>query len=97
MTSTASQTTPFLPAYGHGTLTEVMPSMAAALDVPGFTDTLGVARHRGDVTAAGLLLIDGMGAELLAAHPHDAPALHELASSPDSRRLTACFPATTAV
>ncbi|MFC5060856.1 alkaline phosphatase family protein [Actinomycetospora atypica] len=97
MTSTASRTAPFLPAYGHGTLTEVMPSMAAALDVPGFTDTLGVARHRGDVTAAGLLLIDGMGAELLAAHPHDAPALHELASSADSRRLTACFPATTAV
>jgi hypothetical protein len=88
---------PFLPAYGHGTLAEVMPSAAAALDVDGFTDTLGVARHRGDVTAAGVLLVDGLGAELLAAHPHDAPALLELAASPDSRRLTACFPATTAV
>ena len=88
---------PFLPAYGHGTLAEVMPSAAAALDVDGFTDTLGVARHRGDVTAAGVLLVDGLGAELLASHPHDAPALTELAASPDSRRLTACFPATTAV
>ena len=30
---------PFLPAYGHGTLAEVMPSTAAALDVEGFVDT----------------------------------------------------------
>ena len=88
---------PFLPAYGHGTLAEVLPSAAAALDVDGFVDTLGIARHRGDVTAAGVLLVDGLGAELLAAHPHDAPALTELAASPHSRRLTACFPATTAV
>jgi hypothetical protein len=95
MTMTGSE--PFLPAYGHGTLAEVMPSTAAALDVDGFTDTLGVARHRGDVTAAGVLLVDGLGAELLAAHPHDAPALTELAASPHSRRLTSCFPATTAV
>ncbi|NMO92019.1 alkaline phosphatase family protein [Actinomycetospora sp. TBRC 11914] len=94
---TALGSEPFLPAYGHGTLAEVMPSTAAALDVDGFVDTLGVARHRGDVTAAGVLLVDGLGAELLAAHPHDAPALTELATSPDSRRLTSCFPATTAV
>jgi hypothetical protein len=88
---------PFLPAYGHGTIAEVMPSAAAALDVDGFADTLGVARHRGDVTAAGVLLVDGLGAQLLAAHPHDAPALNALAASPDSRRLTSCFPSTTAV
>ncbi|MEJ2869700.1 nucleotide pyrophosphatase/phosphodiesterase family protein [Actinomycetospora sp. OC33-EN08] len=88
---------PFLPAYGHGTITEVMPSMAAALGVPGFADTLGVARHAGDVHAAGVLLVDGLGADLLAAHPHDAPALLELARSADSRELTSCFPATTAV
>ncbi|MCD2192979.1 alkaline phosphatase family protein [Actinomycetospora endophytica] len=88
---------PFLPAYGHGTLAEVMPSAAAALDVDGFSDTLGVARHRGDVTAAGVLLVDGLGAELLASHPHDAPALNALATAPDSRRLTSCFPSTTAV
>lgn len=88
---------PFLPAYGHGALAEVTPSMAAALGVPGFADTLGVTRHPDDVTAAGVLLIDGLGADLLADHPHDAPALHELARATGSRRITACFPATTAV
>jgi hypothetical protein len=88
-------TEPYLPAYGAGTLAEVMPSMAAALGVPGFTDTLGVARHRDDVTAAGVLLIDGLGADLLAAHAADAPALTELAAR--SPTITACFPATTAV
>ncbi|WP_433800718.1 alkaline phosphatase family protein [Actinomycetospora sp. CA-084318] len=88
---------PFLPAYGHGTLAEVMPSTAAALGVPGFADTLGVARHPDDVTAVAVLLVDGLGADLLTAHPHDAPALHDLARGASSRDLTACFPATTAV
>lgn len=88
---------PFLPAYGAGTLAEVMPSMAAAVGVDGFADTLGVARHRGDVTAAVVLLVDGLGADLLAAHAGDAPVLTELARGPGSRSLTACFPATTSV
>jgi hypothetical protein len=86
---------PFLPAYGAGTLAEVMPSMAAALGVPGFTDTLGVARHGEDVRAVGVLLVDGLGADLLAAHAADAPVLTELVRG--STGLTACFPATTAV
>ena len=85
---------PFLPAYGKGTLAEVLPSMAAALGVAGFDDTLGLARHD-DVTAAGVLLVDGLGAELLAAHAADAPVLTELART--SRTITSCFPATTAV
>ncbi len=85
---------PFLPAYGAGTLTEVTPSLAAALGVDGVTDTLGVGAG-GGIRAAAVLLVDGLGAELLDAHAAHAPALAELART--SSRLTACFPSTTAV
>lgn len=86
---------PFLPAYGAGTLAEVMPSAAAALGVAGFADTLGVARVDEPLTAVGVLLVDGLGAELLAAHAADAPTLSALAAT--GTTITACFPATTAV
>jgi hypothetical protein len=76
---------------GPGTLADVSPSLAAALGVDGFDDTLGVGEARG----VALLLIDGLGAELLDAHADRAPALAELAAR--GRTLTAGFPATTAV
>ena len=88
-------TEPLVPAYGSGTLADVMPSVLAALGVPGAADVLGVGRHGDDVTAAGVLLVDGLGAELLEGHGADAPALTELAAG--TRRLTAGFPSTTAV
>jgi hypothetical protein len=75
-----------------GTLADVSPSLAAALGVEGFTDTLGVG---GDVRAVALLLIDGMGADLVAEHADHAPALAELAAR--GRTLDAGFPSTTAV
>ncbi|MEJ2888760.1 alkaline phosphatase family protein [Actinomycetospora aeridis] len=74
-----------------GTLADVSPSLAAALRVGGFDDTLGVGEARG----VALLLVDGLGAELLDAHADRAPALAELAAR--GRTLTAGFPATTAV
>ena len=85
---------PDAPGYGHGTLAEVMPSAAAALGVAGFVDTLGLG-GRGDLAGVAVLLVDGLGAELLEAHAADAPALTELARS--SRSLGAGFPSTTAV
>ncbi|GAA4932452.1 putative AlkP superfamily pyrophosphatase or phosphodiesterase [Actinomycetospora succinea] len=74
-----------------GTLADVSPSLVAALGVEGFDDVLGVGEARG----VALLLVDGLGAELLDAHADRAPALAELAAR--GRRLVAGFPATTAV
>jgi hypothetical protein len=75
-----------------GTLADVSPSLAAALGVEGFTDLLGVG---GDVQGVALLLVDGMGADLIAEHADRVPALAELAAR--GRTLRAGFPATTAV
>ncbi|MDD7965607.1 alkaline phosphatase family protein [Actinomycetospora lemnae] len=73
------------------TLADVSPSLAAALGVAGFEDSLGVGAARG----VALLLVDGLGADLLDAHADRAPALAELAAR--GRTLVAGFPATTAV
>src|SRR4051794_20641094 len=75
-----------------GTLADVSPSLAAALGVEGFTDLLDVG---GDARGVALLLVDGMGSELLAEHADRAPALTELAAR--GRTLMAGFPATRAV
>lgn len=77
-------------AYGHSTLADVAPSVLAALGVEGEPDTLGLAPMR----HAWVLLIDGLGWELLRRHPGDAPFLSELVKS--GRSLTAGFPTTTA-
>lgn len=79
-----------VPRYGTATLAEVVPSLLAGLGVPGFANTLGVP----DVTRVCLLLVDGLGFELLRDHPADAPFLHNLIGG--SQPLTAGFPATTA-
>jgi hypothetical protein len=39
----------------------VLPSAAAALDVDGIVDTLGIVRQRGDVTAAGVRMAVARG------------------------------------
>jgi predicted AlkP superfamily pyrophosphatase or phosphodiesterase len=59
-----------------------------ALGAPNFANTLGLR----DVTSACVLLIDGMGWELLEQHAADAPVLSELAKSP----IQVGFPSTTA-
>lgn len=77
-----------MPRYGTRSLAEVVPSLLAALT--GGDNPLDVAPAR----SACLLLIDGLGAELLAAHTADAPVLAALAAGTEP--LTAGFPATTA-
>jgi hypothetical protein len=79
---------PLLPRYGIRSLAEVVPALLAALVGEG--NVLDVAPAR----SACLLLIDGLGAELLAAHASDAPVLASLATADEP--LTAGFPATTA-
>lgn len=77
-----------VPAYGHGSLADLTPSVLAALGVPGQANVLDLP----SLPRACVLLVDGLGWELLRAHPEQAPYLHSLAG----RSLTAGFPATTA-
>lgn len=70
-------------------LSSVVPSMLAAMGTPGFSDVLGLRR---DISAGCVLLIDGLGAELLNAHAKDAPTLTALRAG----TLHVGFPSTTA-
>ncbi|QUQ68225.1 alkaline phosphatase family protein [Kutzneria sp. CA-103260] len=79
-----------LPRYGERSLCEVTPSLLAALGVAGFDNVLGVPR----TSAACLLLIDGLGWELLAKYAEDAPFLAGRMAGQEP--LTAGFPSTTA-
>ncbi|WP_433869944.1 alkaline phosphatase family protein [Saccharopolyspora sp. CA-218241] len=73
---------------GRG-LPDVVPSLLGALGVDGCTDTIGFPECR----SAAVLLVDGMGWELLREHAADAPYLASLLGAPP---LTAGFPTTTA-
>ncbi|BCJ51074.1 alkaline phosphatase family protein [Actinoplanes sp. NBRC 14428] len=82
-----------LPAYGTGSLAELLPSAGAVLGVPGATDVLGLGGLLGDVDRIAVLLVDGLGAyQIPVAAPH-APILTQLAG----RTLTSGFPSTTPV
>ncbi|SFP40454.1 alkaline phosphatase family protein [Saccharomonospora viridis] len=70
------------------TLSEVTPSALGALGVSGFVDDLGFGAR----TSICVLLVDGLGWELLDAHAADAPVLAELWKRP----LRVGYPATTA-
>jgi type I phosphodiesterase/nucleotide pyrophosphatase len=81
---------PLLPRYGEASLAEVVPSLLTALDVPGFANTLGIE----PVRRVCLLMVDGLGWELLLANRRHAPLLGSLAET--AGPLTTGFPATTA-
>lgn len=72
------------------TLADVVPALLTALGVPGFPSRLAVP----DADAACVLLIDGLGWELLAGHAAHAPVLAAAATA--GRSIVAGFPATTA-
>ena len=69
-------------------LADVTPALLSALGVPGFQDTIGLP---GPVRGAAVLLIDGLGADLLDTFAADAPVLAGLRG----RTLQVGFPATT--
>jgi hypothetical protein len=78
------------PPYGSGTLPDLGCSLLASLGVPGEPDVLGLpAANR-----VCLLIVDGLGWELLRAHPAAAPFLSELAAT--SWPISVGYPATTA-
>ncbi len=80
---------PTVPHYGEGSLADLACSLLASLGVGGEPDPLGLP----ETTRACLLIVDGLGWELLRDHPAAAPFLSELAVT--GRPLTAGFPATT--
>ena len=77
-----------LPRYGSRSLGEVIPSLLSSLGIAGFGNALQLE----PASRACLLLIDGLGWELLRANAESAPFLNSIAQEP----LTAGFPATTA-
>lgn len=80
---------PIVPSYGAATLAELAASILASLTPGADPGALALAPGR----QACLLLIDGLGWELLRAYPAAAPFLSELAFN--GRPLTCGFPATT--
>ncbi|MBI3224933.1 MAG: alkaline phosphatase family protein [Mycolicibacterium cosmeticum] len=78
------------PRYGDGALADLLPSVLGALGVPGERDRVGLGLD--GVRRVAVLLVDGMGAELVAARRDAAPFLDGIAN----RTLTAGFPSTTA-
>jgi len=91
----ADALTPVLPAYGSGSLADVLPSVCAALGVPGSADVLGLAEALDGVDRVAVLLVDGLGAYQVPVASAYAPILKDLAAG--SRSLTAGFPSTTPV
>ena len=76
-----------VPAYGRASLADLLPAVLCSLGVAGERDVLGLA----PTGRAVVLLVDGLGAELLRRHAGAAPFLTSLAS----RDLTVGFPSTT--
>lgn len=87
---------PLLPAYGSASLAELLPSVLACLlssDAGPDAGPAGVLGLR-PVRRAGVLLVDGLGASLLAEHADVAPTLAQALGR--GRELTSAFPSTTA-
>lgn len=78
---------PSAPNYGSGALADLPTSVLATLGVPGAANVLALP----ELPRVCVLIIDGLGWELLRAHPEEAPFLRGLPGGP----LTAGFPATT--
>ncbi|MFF7705228.1 alkaline phosphatase family protein [Streptomyces lydicus] len=84
-----------VPRYGTGSLADLLPTVAAGLGVPGLAAGMELA----PADRACVFLIDGLGWDLLRAHPEEAPFLTSLLGTSlngTGRPLTAGFPSTTA-
>ncbi len=80
---------PTVPSYGSGSLAELALSLLASVGEPAARNVLGLQETR----RVCLLVVDGLGWELLRGHPAAAPFLSELAVN--AVPLAAGFPATT--
>ncbi|MFZ3452422.1 alkaline phosphatase family protein [Arthrobacter sp. 7Tela_A1] len=88
--SVPAEPLPKAPGYGQSSVAEVLTSAAAALQVPGFTNTLELPPAR----RVCVVMVDGLGRSLLKQRAGHAPFLRSLLDS--GRTLTAAFPTTTA-
>ncbi|HEX3785410.1 MAG TPA: nucleotide pyrophosphatase/phosphodiesterase family protein [Pseudonocardiaceae bacterium] len=79
-----------LPRYGQRALADVVPALLAAQGVEGLPNVLAVPAAR----TVCLLLIDGLGWQLLREHAELAPVLSSMAAGTEP--ITAGFPSTTA-
>jgi hypothetical protein len=89
-----------VPRYGAATLADVLPGVATALGVPVgrgqlAADPLGLTGILGGARRVAVLLIDGLGADLIRAHAELAPTLAALSSPVGD--LSAPCPSTTPV
>jgi hypothetical protein len=79
-----------LPPYGSSTLAELMPSIGAHLDVPGYSeDTFGLPPSDRYV----VVMIDGLGWHPMRSAVRDMPYLASLLGT--AQPITACVPSTT--
>jgi predicted AlkP superfamily pyrophosphatase or phosphodiesterase len=85
-------TLPEVPAYGTSTLADLLPSVAGAIGQPGFDNVLELPSADRYV----VLLVDGLGYELLCRHTPTAPLLGGLLTRNGSRPITVGAPSTTA-
>jgi Type I phosphodiesterase / nucleotide pyrophosphatase len=83
--------TPLVPLYGRSALSDLAPSLLAGLGLEGYPNPLGIPEAGG----ACLLLVDGLGFELVKENRRHAPFLAELLEKGSS--ITAGFPSSTAV
>ncbi|MFI5896082.1 alkaline phosphatase family protein [Actinoplanes sp. NPDC051513] len=86
---------PVTPAYGSGSLADLLPSVCAVLGVPGSVDVLGLGPSLDGVDRVAVLLVDGLGTYQVPVATPYAPILKDLAAG--SRSLTTGFPSTTPV
>jgi hypothetical protein len=83
--------TPLVPLYGRSALSDLAPSLLAALGLKGYPNPLGIPAAGG----ACLLLVDGLGWDLVKENRRQAPFLAELLDK--GSPITAGFPSSTAV
>ncbi len=81
---------PVLPRYGGGSLSDLLPAVAARLGVPGCADPFGLPHADRWV----VLLVDGLGDLLLTEYAEEAPYLTSLRAGRPA--LTVGVPSTTA-
>jgi hypothetical protein len=90
---------PTRPAYGTGSIADLLPSVSALLGVPGTEDVLRLRRHLDGADRIGVLLVDGLGTYQIPRAVPYAPVLADLAAGGGGHAgtLTSGFPSTTPV
>jgi hypothetical protein len=85
------------PRYGDRSLADVLPSVLSALGVPGAGDPLGLRDRLPGVRRIGVLLLDGLGHQLLPVAAAVAPTLADVLAGRlgTLSALTSGFPSTT--